>query len=246
MKLYKYRAVSDGDEGSFVRLADILHKNAFWCAAPATLNDPEEFTWQCDYEPSLATTSLLAELLVAHRGSDFASARAIALGAVAGNRIAALAAPIFQSIIDQCRAEIGLACFGTSFDSPVMWQRYGGDGTGVCIEIDAPDELLDNQLHRVEYPISKILTIDQLLQASLGGAHKRTVYSISLLSKPPGWAEEAEVRFISKQQGVSVHLAGSTIARVILGSRVDSNTKTRVQNLVSSLAYPIPLSYHSS
>lgn len=246
MKLYKYRALTSTDDTAFARLSEILRGNSFWCAAPASLNDPEEFVWECDYTPTAATPALLAALLVELRGRDFVSAQAVASAAISGGRIEILSRPIIQSIIDQSRAEIGVACFGTSANNLVMWHCYGGEGVGVCIEIDVPDELLGQQLHPVEYPTRRSLHLDQLFQAALGGSDKRIVYSVSLLSKAATWAAEREVRFISKQQNISVHISGSTISRLILGPCLDETTIGRVQELVASLAYELPLSHHST
>jgi hypothetical protein len=246
VKLYKYRAITSADGTAFPRLSEILRGNSFWCAAPASLNDTEEFIWECDYTPTTATPALLAALLVELRGRDSATAQAIASGAISGGRIETISRPVIQSIIDQCRAEIGVACFGTSADNLVMWQRYGGDGVGVCIEIDVPDDILGNQLHRVEYAAMKRLHLDQLFQAALGGSDKGVVYSVSLLSKTLGWAAEQEVRFISRQQNISVHISGSTISRLIVGPGLDGEAIGRVQELVASLAYELPLSYHSA
>lgn len=246
VKLYKYRAITSTDGSAFPRLSDILRGNSFWCAAPASLNDPEEFIWECDYTPTAATPALLAKLLTKFLGRDSTTAQAIASAAISAGRIETVSQPVIQSIIDQCRAEIGVACFGTSADNLVMWQCYGGEGVGVCIEIDVPDDILGSQLHRVEYAATKRLHLDQLFQAALGGSDKEAVYSVSLLSKAPAWAAEQEVRFISRQQNISVHISGSTISRLILGPCLDGEAIGRLQELVASLAYELPLSYHSS
>lgn len=243
MKLYKYRAIAATDDTSFQRLSDILCKNQFWCAAPSSLNDPDEFIWQCDYNPTEMTVSLLAELLVTYRKKDPAVAHMMACASIGNRRLQTIARPFIDQIIDECRSQIGLACFGTSSDNPIMWQRYGGKGAGVCIELDVPQELLNKQLFYVEYPLSKVLHIDQLLDASLSGTQKQLVYSVSLLSKPRFWATEAEIRFISKQQNVPVRIERSTISRLILGPRLDPAAKLRVHNLVASLSYELPLSY---
>ena len=36
-----------------------MHRFLVWCARPDTLNDPQEFVWQCDYTPTPATVALL-------------------------------------------------------------------------------------------------------------------------------------------------------------------------------------------
>ena len=241
MKLYKYRAITSSDGDAFPRLSEILGKNEFWCASPAALNDPEEFIWECDYAPTVRTAALLVELFVKYRGHDSATAKMLASHAISEGRIEFIARPVIQSIIDQSREEIGVACFGTSADSLVMGQCYGGEGVGVCIEIQVPDELLGDQLHRVEYQAIKRLHLDELLQASLDGSNNREVYSMSLLSKGANWTAEQEVRFISKRQNIAVQISGSYISRLILGPCLDGATIERLRELVASLSYELPL-----
>jgi hypothetical protein len=224
------------------RLSDILHHNAFWCARPSTLNDPTEFHWDCDYEPTDATVPLLTQTLIQFLNKAPAEAHALAVASIANHRIEVHAKPAFQGMIEQCRNEIGLACFGTSSDNPVMWQRYGGAGAGVCVEVDVPAELLNNHLFRVEYRPARALHVDQLLRACSDSSQAKTVYSVALLSKPPFWAPEAEVRFVSKQQGVSVQISGSFLSRLVLGNKLDTHVQQTIEDLVQSLPNALPLS----
>ena len=246
MKLYKYRDFSVAGDEPFERLADILRHNAFWCARPSTLNDPTEFLWECDYEPTDTTVSLLTQTLVQFLSKTPAEAHVMAAAAVSNRRIEVHARPAFQGMIERCRNEIGLACFGTSSDNPVMWKRYGGGGAGVCVEIYVPPELLNNHIFPVEYPPTRLLHVDQLLRACSDStsAEAKTVYSVALLSKPACWAPEAEVRFVSKRQGVSVQISGSFLSRIVLGQNLSAYARQKIQDLVQSLSSPLPLSFH--
>ncbi|MCI0419754.1 MAG: hypothetical protein L0387_25685 [Acidobacteria bacterium] len=246
MKLYKYRDFSHPKDDDFRRLAELLGQNAFWCARPSTLNDPDEFCWQCDYRLSDATAPLLAELLIKVRGRTRADAQTLAETSVSAGRIELLAGPIFKEMIERCRDEIGLACFGSSADNAVMWERYEGAGAGVCIEVETPPELLNSELFPVEYPPTKVLHVNQLLRAFLDPAQRRQVYSMALLSKSPFWAPEAELRFVSKRQGVLVHISGSSISRLVLGPNLDRGTLQRIEATVNSLSYDLPLSFCSA
>ena len=241
MKLYKFRDLSGSVDESLERLFAILRSNSFWCARPSTLNDPKEFVWECDYEPTDATASLLATVLVRSLGRTQVEAHATATAAVENRRIEPLAKPVFEEMIDRCRREIGLACFATSSENEVMWCRYGGNGVGVCIEIDVPDELLGKHLFRVEYLAGKKLNIDQLLAASFDPALAGVVYSVSLLSKPLCWAPEAEVRFVSNRQDVAVRIADSNISSLVLGPNVATGTWHRIQDMLESLPHRMPV-----
>jgi hypothetical protein len=244
VKLYKYRDFSVPGDEPFQRLSDILRHNAFWCARPSTLSDPTEFVWECDYEPTDATVPLLTRILIQFLNKAPADAHEMAAASVANRRVEVHAKPAFQGMIEQCRDEVGLACFGTSWDNPVMWQRDGG--AGVCVEVDVPPELLNNNLFHVEYPPARVLHVDQLLQACSDRAQARTVYSVALLSKPPFWAPEAEVRFVSKRQGVSVRISGSSLLRIVLGPNLGAHARQRIQDLVHSLPHALPLSTYGA
>lgn len=237
MKLYKYRDLSDSPDASLERLFNILRGNVFWCARPSTLNDPKEFIWECDYEPTDATTALLTAVLIQSLGRTPMEALAKANTAVVNRRIEPLARHAFEEMIDRCRREIGLACFATSADNEVMWRRYGGNGNGVCIEIDVPDELLDNHLFRVEYLSRKILSVDQLLAAYIDPTQVRVVYSVALLSKPSCWAPEEEVRFVSSRQDVAVRISDSTISSIVLGSSLPPDAWRKIRTVIGSLPY---------
>lgn len=145
-------------------------------------------------------------------------------------------------MIEQCRAEIGLACFARSGNNDVMWERYGGQGNGVCVEIEAPDELLYTHLYPVEYTESKRLHIDQMLASYSDHSSTKAVYTAALLSKPLAWAPEDEIRFISRRQNITVSISGSRISRLILGPSLATDMGARIESFVKSLPYKLPIS----
>ena len=235
MKLYKYRDFSNPSEEDFGRLDTLLRREVFWCARPDTLNDPEEFAWKCDYTPSTATAELLAALLVRVMGRTHTQARERSAAAISTGRLEALAKPIFDGMIQKCRAEIGLVCFGTSPENAVLWQRYAGNGAGLCVELEVPAELLEKQLYRVQYSFEKSIHIDQLMRASLDLNHVGEVYTLALLSKPGAWAAEEEIRFVSRKQEVLVRIDGSHITRVVFGSGLKPAVKQRLEDIAVAL-----------
>lgn len=239
VKLYKYRDFSNPCEEDFQRLETLLRRQAFWCARPDTLNDPEEFAWICDYSTTDDTMKLLVELLVRVQGRTREQARDLATAALAAARLKFLAKPIFEGMIQKCRNEIGLVCFGTSSENSVLWQRYGGGGSGVCIELDVPSDLLERELFRVQYLTSKIIHIDQLMRSFLDTNHVGEVYSLALLSKPRSWAPEAEIRFISQLQGGSVRIEGSQITSLVVGDALAPSVRQRIERIATSLPFEL-------
>lgn len=223
------------------RLETLLRGQTFWCARPDTLDDQEEFAWQCEYDTTQDTVQLLVEALVQVEGGTEEQARDRVVAAVASGRLELLAKPIIARIIQQCRNEIGLVCFGTSPSNSILWQRYGGNGSGVCVELDVPSDPLGNQLHRVQYSTAKLIHLDKLLRAFLDTGHVREVYSLALLSKPSCWAPQEEIRFISKKQKVPVRFDRAQITRLILGDAFAPDMKCSIASIVESLTYPLQI-----
>jgi len=241
VRLYKYRDLSYVDPQEFRRLEVMLHQAAFWCARPDTLNDPAEFAWQCDYTITHETIELLARLISQARGRSLDYGRDRAMAAASSGRLSAIASPIIADIIAKCRDEIGLACFGSSARNSILWERYGGNGAGLCVEIEVPDDLLGLQLFEVQYPSDKVIPIAQLMRAALDSRHVRDVYELSLLCKPKHWAPEAEIRFISKMQNVLVTIDRSRITNLHVGSILAPSTRQVVERIVASLPYRLPI-----
>jgi hypothetical protein len=241
VKLYKYRDFSNPCEADFQRLETLLRAQAFWCARPDTLNDPEEFAWICDYSTTNDTVELLVDLLVRVQGRTREQAREFVMATITSGRLEFLAKPIIAGMIEQCRNEIGLVCFGTSSENSILWERYGGNGFGICIELDVPADLLEVQLFRVQYSTSKIIHIDQFIRAFLDPDYVREVYSLALLSKPLFWTPEAEIRFISKRQEVSVRIGGSQITCLVVGDSLTPSVMQRIEHIATSLPYELPI-----
>jgi len=190
MKIYKYRDLSNPGDDDFKRLGAAVCRHLVWCARPDTLNDPQEFVWSCDYTPTDATLDLLTEVLIKARRRMREDGKVIAAIALQSGGLESVAAPVIAGMIEQRRREIGLACFGTTPDNSVLWQRYGGAGAGLCVEFEVPDDLLGTQLQRVQYLDEKRLHVDQLLRAFTEHGHGQTVYDLALLSKGMYWASE--------------------------------------------------------
>jgi hypothetical protein len=171
MKIYKYRDFSNPNEDDFRRLEASVYRHLVWCAKPDRLNDPQEFVWECDYTATPATLDLLTEVLVKVRGRTQLDARVIAEVAIQRGRLESIAKPVFIGMIEQCRNEIGLSCFGAAPNNEILWQRYGGNGAGVCVEFEVPADMLGTQVHWVQYPEHKRLHVDQLMHAFVDRNH---------------------------------------------------------------------------
>jgi hypothetical protein len=212
-----------------------VHRFLVWCARTDTLNDPQEFVWQCDYTPTPATLALLTGVLVKARDRTNTDAQAIAATAIQNGRLEVIAKPVFDGMIEQCRNEIGLACFGATPDNPALWRRYGGDGAGVCIEFEVPADLLGTQLHRVEYPKEKRLHADQLMRAFVDRNEAQVVYEVALLSKPSAWADEEEIRFVSQRHSILVAIDRAQVPCVFLGDSLGADVRARIERIAGQV-----------
>jgi hypothetical protein len=233
MKIYKYRDFSHPSEDDFNRLAGAVHRHLVWCARADTLNDELEFIWTCDYAATPETLDLLTEIQVRENDRALADARSRAEEIISSGRLESIVEPAFTGMVEQCRATIGLSCFGTAADNEILWERYGGNGAGVCIEFQVPDELLGTQIKRVHYLREKRLTVDQLLRALAGkpGAIK-LVYDVALLSKTTCWTSEEELRFVSRGHSISVAVDRAQVTCVVLGELLRTDIRERIQRIV--------------
>ena len=121
-------------------------------------------------------------------------------------------------MVENCRKEIGASCFSLSRDDHNLWNRHGGSGDGLCIEIDVPDRLLSNSFFYVSYVTEKIFHINSIIESALFSEKAFKGYKI-LLTKTKYWEVEKEIRIITKLQNISMDINGS-ITEIIFGNRV--------------------------
>jgi hypothetical protein len=238
MKLYKYRDLLDSSNGDqkekLRRIYQIILENRLWCASPSSLNDKDEFDPVYDCKPTSATESLVRRLLEKQYGEKPRNLGAIMneayLKKVAGER--------FKEINEKSRSEIGLSCLSRDKDEEALWKEYGGDGYGICIEIEFPDNQLGVSLHDVTYVPEKSVHINTVLSAALDGEEdKKDLYHAILTTKTDQWQYEKEVRFISKLPNVPLKFEkerGHSITGVIFGNRVPTELVDQIKAEIDS------------
>jgi hypothetical protein len=142
----------------------------------------------------------------------------------------------FKEINQRSRTEIGLICMSKTNDAAELWKEYGGDGYGLCVEIEFPDEMLGDSLHPVIYVKEKIVHIDLLLKHFLEDElAKRNVYNAILATKTNQWQHENEVRFISKYQRVPLTLKkelGQSITAVTFGDKIQEEMVNQIKTKI--------------
>lgn len=195
--------------------------------------------WACDYVPTGRTEGLLADILHRYNAKSAAEALYLAHIAIERSQVETYAKPVIALLQARCRDEIGVISFGDSGTNPILWKRYGGEGLGVCVEVEVPDYQVGKQLRRVTYVEGKSLHIDQVLEASLDAEVATPVFQVALLTKPLCWREECEFRYLSKRQNVSIKLDASRIRSITLGRALTSEIVREVRGIVANLDYSL-------
>jgi hypothetical protein len=161
MKIYKFKDLTY--ETKHYEFYQIVLDNCIWCAKPDSLNDPGEFKFKLDCRPSSNTKSLLSQL-VEKNGTlkNFPPEISVSF-VLESNRLEIIVAPIIENLINECRNSIGIASFSATNNDDHLWNEYGGNGNGVCIEIDIPGEFINKLYHPVHYVSEKVFDIDYFL-----------------------------------------------------------------------------------
>ncbi len=234
MKLYKFKDFTN--ESNHPHFLQIVLEKKVWCASPNSLNDKDEFNFELDYTPTPNTANLLAQL-AQNRPIDSwnpSPPSYVARQNLINNTLEELANPIINNIIQKSRSEIGVTSFSSIVNS-TLWERYGGNGNGACIEINIPDSLIGDYYHRVDYVPKKTFHIDTFLEATYSQSNNKVgeVYRNILLTKTDGWRDEKEFRFIGKEQNFNFNFDGH-ISKVIFGTKITHEVQEKLLRQISN------------
>ena len=244
MKLYKYRNLTEPMHLS--QLRSILKTQKFWCGEVASFNDDKEFAWDLNTETTEHTEELLAKILTKQGNFPLERNLEKSKSSIKNGRSESIFSAMNTQMIKSCRENLGLLCFSTSHNNPFLWERYGDNHRGICIELEIPSSVMDEQLQYVEYQNTKSIHIDQILRAHLGDRTElKNVYTMALATKlentDDNWQEEKEVRFIAKIKEQLIRIDGSEITRLILGNKIDPALKHRIKRIVNFLNCKWPI-----
>jgi hypothetical protein len=231
MKIYKFKDLTDENKHS--HFLEIVLKNSIWCARPDSLNDKEEFITKLDYEPSLDTRELLTEAVAKFRTTDYShQPYESAFLTLEHKGLDDNANKVIENMVNKCRAEIGITSFALEMNNQ-LWNEYGGNGNGVCVEINIPDHFVGKDYHPVQYLSDKTFHVDSFLKSVLFHDKIIETYRNVLLTKTKEWEQEKEIRFIGNRQDVTMILSDCYISEITFGSNVPKYT---LETLVTSIA----------
>ena len=232
MKIYKFKDLTD--EAKHSHFLQIVLRKSIWCARPDSLNDEDECDFKLDYEPSPRTAQLLSEVVARNRSTNHSLPLPhVSVSQVLKNgRLECIAEPIIVDLVNKCKTTIGITSFSITNPDVHLWEEYGGEGNGVCVEINIPDSLVGQRFHPVHYVSDKKFHVDSFLESSLFPDRRFETYRNILLTKTQKWAQEEEMRFIGEQQDVNLTFDGY-ISEVTFGRNVPTHT---LEKLVARIA----------
>lgn len=217
MKIYKFKDLRDNEK--HIHLYQIIDQNRIWCAAPASLNDDREFSFEIDYNFSEDTTSLLYDF-IHYYGNHKDQALETVMHTIFNNKIKNYVRPIARKLIRQCRNQVGVTSFSLKHNCQRLWEEYGGQGNGAIVEFELPDSLVGKTFHLVNYVDERIFHMNEFLKYRAGS--EADLYRHMLCTKLMKWSHENEVRFLGRVSNVSLYF-DIPITQVFTGPNVSTS-----------------------
>lgn len=199
MKIYKFKDLRDNEK--HVHLYQIIDEKRIWCAAPSTLNDDCEFSFEIDYRLTEETTSLLYDF-IHYYGNHQEQALDTVMYTIFNNKLKNYVRPIARKLIRQCRSQVGVTSFSTKHNCQRLWDEYGGQGNGAIVEFELPDSLVGKTFHLVSYVDERIFHMNEFLKYRAG--READLYRHMLCTKLMKWSHEEEIRFLGRVNNVGL------------------------------------------
>lgn len=216
MKIYKFKSLQD--ESAHYHLLQIIDENKVWCAAPKTLNDTKEFSFEMDYCPTKKTSILLAKVLEKF-GSLNLPPHMKASYVIANNKLEEIAKPVVEDMVKECRNSIGVTSFSKSGTGDQLWKEYGGKGNGAVVEFEMSDASLGRTFHSVDYVAKRLFHIDIFLESQIGDASQ--IFRSILCTKTKRWQDEQEIRFLGQTPNINIKFE-APVTGITIGRNVSS------------------------
>ena len=224
MKIYKFKDLRE--ESKFPHLLQIIEENKIWCASPDSLNDPDEFRFDMECEPTHETKTLLTSMLE-KLGTTHYPPKMIASHAIHHKTLQTFTKPEVDIIIKNCRGNCGVTSFSMTDTGEDLWKRYGGYGNGAVVEIEIPDNLIGDRYHIVSYEPVRTFHIDLFFKSQLTGSEE--IFRKILCTKTTTWEDEQEIRYLSKTPNINIVLE-SPVTSLTIGNKVSTK---KIEQLIA-------------
>jgi hypothetical protein len=154
------------------------------------------------------------------------------LGASIGDR---LARRVFKQMLFQHWSQtLGMICFSSTWQNPVMWAHYGDKHRGICLRFEVPDGLIKS----VQYTPTRLLHLLDPKRPLLG-LDQQKIEAV-LLTKFKDWAYERERRVFARlnQRDPNGHFyvdfgPDLRLTGVIVGARCSWTVKAAADHVAS-------------
>jgi hypothetical protein len=231
IRLYKYRPYND-------HLESIIVSQKIWFPARAKLNDSEDLElslindvngeiYHQFLQREAAQKSWPRKLLKYNLRKGITPTGNLTSEAM---RIIASSEAVLQRYFDG----LGILSLSDNEDSPILWERYGDQGQGVCITFKME---LSEHLLRVEYttPRPQLKLSNLLLSADAEGEILKI-----LKTKTTKWSDESEWRYFIRKGNTEFSFLG-TVEAVKLGKKMSGACRQRIVEWVAKSKKPISI-----
>jgi len=236
MMLYKYRPFND-------YLKPIIVSQRIWFPTRSRLNDPDDLelrvvndvdaeVYQRYFEQEAESNSWPRKVLKANLKRAFTAKGT--LTPKARKRIGEA-----QAKMQKYLNGIGILSLSELADSPLLWERYGDQGHGVCITFELGQS---EKLHKVQYKTPRPqFSLSELLFCDNVSSDKTVKeFSQGLSTKNMKWCDECEWRFFL-QHGNAEFAVPGVVKEICLGRRILNTNRQTITQWVVEAGQPIQI-----
>ena len=101
---------------------------------------------------------------------------------------------MIDGVLDTMRDRVILSCFGSTYDSVLMWSHYADSHKGFCVRYEFEENLFDTTVHPKK---DKLLFVDKIRYSETIDIGDEPSIRMALLEKSNFWKYEKEMRLVS-------------------------------------------------
>lgn len=226
--VYKYRA--DDWENPISYLKEILKKRRLWFAAPSTFDDPSDMQLPIvglfDTPLSIAEKRMVEISLRLDPTQNLKIVQhQVRLALLDGNLLQELQQGLGQALLDEVRQESGVLCLGSTATNNHLWEKYGGNFTGVCLGFKS--ELLGG------YKPNPVEYLDTPRAIRYFEATKSEIRHAACLTKRLKYRAEEELRIVvPTKANQAFEFPRDALVSITFGPRISRKSRDSIQAYV--------------